>query len=88
MFEWDEEKSQQCLVERGFDFSIIAGFDFQTALIAEDTRKDYGERRFRAFGFIGKDLFAVAFTPRGQHLRVISIRRMHRKEGVRYGLID
>jgi len=87
VFEWDEAKSRRCLQDRGFDFSIVHEFDFETAVIAKDTRKNYGEDRFRAFGFAGSDLFCVVFTPRGDRLRIISMRRMHRKEGARYGLI-
>lgn len=87
MFEWDEQKSQQCRLDRGFDFSLIEQFDFHNAVIHEDKRQDYGERRFRAFGFINGVLYAVAFVLRGQNIRIISMRRMHKKEGVRYGLI-
>ena len=87
MFEWDEEKSSKCHDDRGFDFSIVSGFDFTSAVIENDTRKNYDEDRFRAFGFIGDDMFCVAFTPRGDALRIISLRRMHKKEGIRYGLI-
>jgi len=56
-------------------------------LVERDARKYYGEERFRAFGFIGDALYCVAFTPRESKLRIISLRRMHRKEGARYGLI-
>jgi len=87
MFEWDEEKSRRCLRDRGFDFSIVHEFDFASAAIENDRRKDYGEDRFRAFVFAGDNLFCVVFTPRGDRLRIISVRRMHRKEGVRYGLV-
>lgn len=35
-----------------------------TALMEEDTRQAYGERRFQVLGFIGERLHAVVFTPR------------------------
>ena len=87
IYEWDEAKSRRCLEERGFDFSSVHDFDWASAVIEKDTRKNYGEDRFRAFGFIGDELVCVVFTPRGDRLRIISMRRMHRKEGVRYGLV-
>lgn len=85
-FEWDEDKSKACRETRGFDFSVVEGFDFGEALIVEDTRRDYGERRFRAFGHIGNDAFSVVFTPRGDRIRIISVRRAHARELKRYGI--
>ncbi|MEM7462595.1 MAG: BrnT family toxin [Pseudomonadota bacterium] len=84
-FEWDEEKSRQCKQERGFGFEIVEYFDFAQAMIVEDDRQDYGERRFRAFGHIEGAAFSIVFTPRGHRLRIISIRRAHEKEMKRYG---
>ncbi|RMB11948.1 BrnT family toxin [Eilatimonas milleporae] len=86
MFEWDETKSLECSGRRGFSFDIVHEFDWETAVIAEDTRQDYGERRFRAFGMVDGAYFCVAFTPRAGRLRIISVRRMHGKEAKRYGL--
>jgi uncharacterized protein (DUF4415 family) len=56
--------------------------EWETALVLEDTRKDYGERRFRVLGTIGELLYAVAVTPRSGGIRVISLRRAnHRGSG-------
>lgn len=85
MYEWDENKSQDCLKARGFDFSIVEGFDWSGAVIVEDTRKDYGEPRFRAFGRIDGEPFALAFTPRGANIRIISVRKMHAREVKKHG---
>jgi len=85
VFEWDEEKSRKCLLERGFDFSIVEDFDFGSAIFVEDDRKDYGERRVRAFGRINGVDFCIVFTPRGGKLRIISVRKARMKEMKRHG---
>ncbi len=84
--EWDEDKSQGNRKKRGFGFEIMEEFDWSSAHIEEDLRKDYGERRFRAFGRAGDLRIAVAFTPRNGDIRVISVRRMHDKEARKYGI--
>ncbi len=62
---FDLEKNERNLRERGLSFELAAEFDFETAVTTEDTRCDYGERRFRSFGFIGPELHALVFTVRG-----------------------
>ena len=53
---------------------------FETAISTEDTRKDYGERRLRVLGTIDGKLHAAVVTPRGETIRVISLRRANRRE--------
>ena len=65
-------------------FELADGFDWSDALIAEDVRRPYPERRFQALGFIGTDLCMLVFTPRGAALHVISLRRANRRERTRY----
>ncbi len=62
---FDPEKNERNLRERGLSFELAAEFDFETAVTTEDTRCDYGERRFRSFGFIGPELHALVFKVRG-----------------------
>lgn len=50
---FDPQKSERNEAERGISFSMALEFDWNTALVAEDSRRDYGERRFQAVGFIG-----------------------------------
>ncbi|MGF6860269.1 uncharacterized DUF497 family protein [Rhodobacteraceae bacterium MBR-64] len=54
LYEWDTEKAQQNLAKHGVPFDAIAGFDWMTAIEAEDTRFDYGEKRMQALGKIGE----------------------------------
>ena len=44
-FEWDEDKRQATLSERGIDFADAARANWRRALRRRDTRKDYGEDR-------------------------------------------
>ncbi len=52
----------------------------ETAVSGDDVRKDYGERRLRVLGFIDGLLYAAVVTPRGEKIRVISLRRANRRE--------
>jgi len=79
-FEWDEAKHAKTLRERGIGFDDGARIFGQPVLAWEDTRRDYGEDRFRAIGETDGDILHVAFTWRGNVLRIISVRRASRKE--------
>ena len=82
---FDPAKSAANARKRGLLFSLVERrFAWATARVVEDTRKDYGERRFRALGFIGTRLHAVVFTPRGTALHIISLRKANRREERRY----
>jgi uncharacterized DUF497 family protein len=81
---FDPSKSERNEAERGMPFSAALEFDWSTALVAEDTRRDYGERRYQAVGFIGERLHVLVFTPRDQSVHVISLRRANGRERNRY----
>ena len=49
-----------------------------------DDRKNYGEVRYRAYGFIDGVGYYLAFTNRNGRARPISLRRAHAKEMRRY----
>ena len=49
-----------------------------------DDRKNYGEVRYRAYGFIDGVGYYLAFTNRNGRVRPISLRRAHAKEMRRY----
>lgn len=79
-FEWDDDKSEACLRERGFDFGFAALIFDGPTMEATDTRQDYGEVRVNAVGVIDGDLYHVTYTDRDDVRRIISARRAHRKE--------
>ena len=81
---YDPKKSKRNEAERGLAFGLAEDFDWSTALIVEDTRKDYKERRFQALGFIDDHLHMLVFTPREDVAHVISLRRAKQRERTRY----
>ena len=79
-FEWDEAKRQETLKCRGLDFAGLSLFDWDTAMIAEDVRKNYGETRYAVLGFIGGIFVGFIYTIRGHRIRVISLRKANSRE--------
>lgn len=77
--EFDPAKDVANIAKHGLSLADFAGFDAEPVVI-EDTRFDYGETRFVAFGRIDGLLHAVVYTQRGGTLRVIGFRRAHEKE--------
>lgn len=84
MFEWDEAKRVANRAKHGVDFDAAVGFEFGTALVWRDERRDYGEDRLVAIGFIGPRLHVLTFTQRGEAVRVISLRKANPREIQRY----
>jgi uncharacterized DUF497 family protein len=68
---FDSDKSEKNLRERGISFDLAAGFEWVSALIVEDLRRNYGERRFQALGLIENRLHMMVFTPRANKVHVI-----------------
>ena len=80
-FEWDAQKRQINIKRHGVDFvSVLPLFQGHDAIFFEDTRRDYGEKRFILMGIRNELLFQVAFTMRGEKIRIISARRGNRRE--------
>ena len=64
-YEWDEAKRQANIRKHGVDFAdAIKVFDGDF-IETEDSRRDYGERRFRVIGDLDGDIVQVAYTWRG-----------------------
>ena len=81
---YDPAKNERNLAERGLAFDFAEEFDWSSALIVEDRRKDYEERRSQALGSSGEHLHMLVFTPRGGAVHVISLRRANQRERTRY----
>lgn len=83
-FEWDEAKRRSNLRKHGIDFigceALFAGY----TLTVEDTRFDYGERRFVTLGLLQGRVVAVAHTETARTIRIISIRKTTRREQEAY----
>jgi uncharacterized DUF497 family protein len=81
---FDPAKNERNIAIRGISFQVAEQFEWDTAMIAEDLRKEYGEPRFQALGFIAGRLHAMVFTPRAGKIHVISLRKANRREVRRY----
>ena len=54
--------------------------DLEQAVSIVDRRHNYAELRLRVLGLIGGRLYAAVITPRGENIRVNSLRRANRRE--------
>ncbi|TFF25661.1 BrnT family toxin [Jiella endophytica] len=79
-FEWDEAKSNANLALGRPPFSDVERFDFATAAIFVDNRRNYGETRKIAIGMIGDRHHVIVYTERGARVRVISFRKANDRE--------
>ena len=84
-FTFDPEKSARNVAERGLSFDLAERLEWDSALIVEDTRRDYGETRLQVLALFEGRLYAAVVTPRGTDLRIISFRKASRREVQRYG---
>lgn len=83
-FEWDRAKSDGCFDRRGFDFAYALNvFLDPHRLVAQDDRWAYGEERYRLLGKIEGRVGCLAFTVRGERIRIISARKANRREAER-----
>jgi uncharacterized DUF497 family protein len=81
---FDPAKSLRNEAERGLPFSLVLQMEWNTALIKEDLRRDYGERRFQLLGHIHGRLHAMVFTLRDDKAHVISLRKANAREVKHY----
>ena len=83
VFEFDERKSQGNLRKHGIDF-----FDAQKLWKDPDLlqipAKTTDEPRFLVIGRIGGKHWSAVFTPRGEKIRIISVRRSREEEVALY----
>lgn len=84
MFEWDEEKRQATINNRGVDFLYAALIFEGVTLTREDDREDYGEVRFASLGLVDDVPYIVIHTKRGDNIRLISAWKGGRKDYDRY----
>lgn len=84
MVTFDPAKNEANIAARDLSFDRVEDFDWSTAVVEYDRRKDYGEARFVAIGLIDKRLHVLVFTPRDDDIRVISLRRANKREQAAY----
>jgi uncharacterized DUF497 family protein len=77
---FDPAKNESNIAARGLSFELVAEFAWDTVRVVVDTRKDYGEVRLQLWGMIGTRLHVAVVTPRGEDLRVVSLRKANARE--------
>jgi uncharacterized protein len=83
-FTWDEVKRASNIAKHGVDF-VDAVMVFTGPFVERpDRRKDYGEDRFEAVGFVDDLCLVVIFARPGGAFRIISARRGGRRDLARY----
>lgn len=80
--EFDRDKDEVNVAKHGV--SLARAVDLAGVIVVEDTR--FEEPRFRLYGTIDGVPHCAAVTMRDSIVRVISLRRAHRKELRRHGL--
>ena len=85
---FDPAKDAANLAKHGFSLLDAVGFEWETAVVWPDTRRDYGEPRMVALGYIGLRIMAVVFVERPPEQpterRIISLRKANSREVKRY----
>lgn len=85
-FEWDAAKSDDCFERRGFDFAYaVRAFLDPKRTVAQDTRRDYGEDRYKLIGAIDGRVYVLVYTVRESAVRIISARKASQKEVAEHG---
>ena len=84
--EFDPAKDAANVGRHGVSLQAAERFDWDTALVIEDDRFDYGERRFYALGYIGDRLHTLVYADGSDDdaIRAISLWRSTRSEVKRY----
>ena len=81
---YDPAKNERNIRERGLSFDRAAEFDFATALAAIDRRREYGEARIVALGYLDGRLHVICYVETVTGVRVISFRKANSREMSRY----
>jgi uncharacterized DUF497 family protein len=83
-FEFDPIKNGSNFDKHGLPLTEAEGFEWETDLVCEDTRRAYAEKRFEAIGYIGTRLHVMVFCIRSKAIRVISLRKANQREVTSY----
>ena len=82
--EFDAVKRVLTLETRGLDMAQAGELFAGETLTVQDSRRDYGEPRFLTIGFLSGRMVVVAWTQRGDAMRVISMRKANEREQGKY----
>lgn len=81
---FDPAKRERVLRERGLDFNDAPAVIGDWRSHTFRPTGEHGEPRVRTVGFLGDRMVMVIWTPRGDAVRIITMRRIHGREAKRY----
>ena len=84
-FEWDSRRAARNLVVHKVSLEQAAvAYADPFAVEGPDQRIDYGEEQSSVLGSYEREVLYVAYTERGDNIRIISARRAEKHEQDRY----
>lgn len=84
-FDWDERKRLKILNERNLDIAeLTEAFLDPNGLEWHDLRREYGEPRFNLIAICRGRVYHIAFTIRGETIRIITAHKANERERRRY----
>ena len=83
-FEFDPAKNERNIALRGLSFQLAEELEWHEAILWRDIRRDYRESRECALAPLEGRIYFVAFTLRGDTVRVISFRKANKREVAQY----
>lgn len=85
---FDPDKDTANLAKHGFSLLDANNFEWDSAIVWPDRRRDYDETRMVALGYLGLRIMALVFVDRPPEKpterRIISLRKANRREVKRY----
>ena len=80
----DPAKDAANVAKHGVSLALAAELEWESAVVWPDVRREYGEARMAAIGYIGLRLYLVVFVDRAGVRRVVSLRKANQREVKRY----
>ncbi|WP_291525263.1 BrnT family toxin [Acidithiobacillus sp.] len=81
---YDPTKDAANVAKHGVSLALAIELEWESAVAWPDVRREYGETRMAAIGYIGLRLYYVAFVDRADGRRIISLRKANQREVKRY----
>ncbi len=82
--EFDPAKDAANQTKHGLSLAMAGELDWEAALVWDDDRFEYNEKRMIALAPKTEILYYAAFVDRGDVRRIISLRRANRREVKHY----
>ena len=82
--EFDSDKASSNASKHGVSLDTAENLEWDMLLAEEDKREAYGELRFIGYAPIGRQVYCVVFTDRGDVRRIISLRKATKREVINY----